>query len=182
VKRLIESSFSRSDRVTPGLDFATSRFEANQGSEGLFARGNQSILTALQNKQKLIDPIKKASYIDLDINKGMKANLGVIKESFVHGLSKVGVISMRHQLDSHDVNTAKDQPNLYNLVADDLVDIFQYLVDTPYDSKRSLFDVTTVMVTSEFSRTMRQDKKKIDETGTDHNPLNNTVLLAGKGI
>ncbi|MGE0616693.1 MAG: DUF1501 domain-containing protein, partial [Bacteriovoracia bacterium] len=46
----------------------------------------------------------------------------------------------------------------------------------------SLLDVTTIMVSSEFGRTMRQEGLAIDKTGTDHNPLTNTILLGGKGI
>jgi hypothetical protein len=45
-----------------------------------------------------------------------------------------------------------------------------------------LLDVTTVLVASEFSRTMRQETLPIDNTGTDHNPLSNTIIAAGKGI
>ncbi len=41
----------------------------------------------------------------------------------------------------------------------------------------------TVMISSEFGRTMRQkNASDVDSTGTDHNPLSNSVLLAGKGI
>src|SRR5690606_15096378 len=35
---------------------------------------------------------------------------------------------------------------------------------------------------SEVSRTMRQNGLPIEEIGTDHNPLNNTVLIGGKGV
>jgi hypothetical protein len=38
------------------------------------------------------------------------------------------------------------------------------------------------MVGSEFGRTMRQQGLPIDNTGTDHNPLSNTVLVGGAGI
>jgi hypothetical protein len=43
-------------------------------------------------------------------------------------------------------------------------------------------DVTTVLMTSEFTRTTRQLGSTLAESGTDHNPLSNTVILGGKGI
>jgi hypothetical protein len=43
-------------------------------------------------------------------------------------------------------------------------------------------DVTTVMVTSEFGRTMRAPDMPIEATGTNHNQYSNTILLGGKGI
>jgi hypothetical protein len=42
--------------------------------------------------------------------------------------------------------------------------------------------VTTVLVASEFSRTLRQEGPALEDSGTDHNPLSNSVLLGGKGI
>ena len=43
-----------------------------------------------------------------------------------------------------------------------------------------MLDVTTVFVTSEFGRTMRQ--YDFQKSGTDHNSLTNTMLIGGKGI
>ena len=71
---------------------------------------------------------------------------------------------------------------MFKKTADTIYKILRTLKDTPFDEKRSMFEVTTVMVTSEFGRTMRIDNSPISETGTNHNPLNNSVLLAGKGI
>jgi hypothetical protein len=48
------------------------------------------------------------------------------------------------------------------------------------ESPVSLFDITTVVVMSEFSRTAAR-QRGIDD-GTDHNPLNNSCLLFGKNI
>jgi hypothetical protein len=38
------------------------------------------------------------------------------------------------------------------------------------------------MATTEFGRTMKQYGLPVDQTGTNHNPLNNSVLIGGKGI
>ena len=45
-----------------------------------------------------------------------------------------------------------------------------------------MFDVTTVMVASEFGRTLRAPDAPIDNTGTNHNQFSNSILLGGKGI
>ncbi len=45
-----------------------------------------------------------------------------------------------------------------------------------------MFDVTTVMVASEFGRTMRGAGLPIDQTGTNHNQFSNSILIGGKGI
>ena len=45
-----------------------------------------------------------------------------------------------------------------------------------------MFDVTTVMIASEFGRTLRSLDSPIDNTGTNHNQFSNSVLIGGKGI
>ena len=45
-----------------------------------------------------------------------------------------------------------------------------------------MLDVTTVMVASEFGRTMRSPDAAIDDTGTNHNQFSNSILVGGKGI
>src|SRR5262249_26626751 len=51
-----------------------------------------------------------------------------------------------------------------------------------FDATRSLFDLTTVMVASEFSRTLRAADRPIQQTGTHHNQYANTMLIGGRGI
>jgi hypothetical protein len=48
--------------------------------------------------------------------------------------------------------------------------------------RRSMLDVTTVMVASEFGRTMRSPDGTVDDTGTNHNQFSNSILIGGKGI
>jgi hypothetical protein len=45
-----------------------------------------------------------------------------------------------------------------------------------------MFDVTTVMVVSEFGRSLRISGDRIDDTGTNHNQFANSILVGGKGI
>jgi hypothetical protein len=84
--------------------------------------------------------------------------------------------------DTHAASNAQEQPQAYAKLVGVLARLFQALRETPFDDKRSAFDVTTVFIASEFGRTMRQTGHPIDATGTDHNTLSNSVLVAGKGI
>jgi hypothetical protein len=45
-----------------------------------------------------------------------------------------------------------------------------------------VLDVTTVMIASEFGRTMRARDMPINDTGTNHNQHCNSVLIGGKGV
>jgi hypothetical protein len=87
-------------------------------------------------------------------------------------------------VDAHDVGTASQQPAFYLTIADRIAKVFNYLSNTRLNEseEESLLSQTTVVVTSEFSRTMRQGGKPISESGTDHNPLNNSVLIGGRGV
>lgn len=104
-------------------------------------------------------------------------------EYFSRGLTQSALISIQYDLDTHDATQAKAQPGVFTKLVADLKNLFQALRQ-PFDAQRGLSfaDVTTVLISSEFSRSMRQTTQPIDNTGTDHNPYTNTVLLAGRGI
>jgi hypothetical protein len=109
----------------------------------------------------------------------------MIGEFFRSGATTNAVMTLRPEnsfLDTHSVDDARQSGQILGEIMNQVATIFKFLADTSYDANRSLLDVTTVMITSEFSRTMRQPNLAIDECGTDHNPLNNTVLIGGKGI
>jgi hypothetical protein len=74
---------------------------------------------------------------------------------------------------SHEKNHLKAQKAIWEKVTD----IFKFFKSVPY-SQGSLFDSTTFMVMSEWSRTPALNAAK----GKDHNPYTNSVLLAGKSI
>jgi hypothetical protein len=84
--------------------------------------------------------------------------------------------------DAHDVAAVKAQPRTIGSLASTLATVFAALRNTPFDRKRSLMDVTTFVFAPEFGRTLRQKGKPVDATGTDHNPLSNSLLVGGKGI
>jgi hypothetical protein len=86
-------------------------------------------------------------------------------------------------LDAHDNDSAKQLPEALTTVFSELTIFLQRFKDTPFDRTRSMFDVTTFMVCSEMSRTMRQSgPDDLEKGGTDHNSLTNMAILGGKGI
>jgi uncharacterized protein (DUF1501 family) len=89
-------------------------------------------------------------------------------------------LSENQNLDAHDFNTALQQPRIISELMTELSGILKYLRETPYSEQQSLLDVTTVFITSEFGRTMRQ--YRFETSGSDHNALTNSMLIGGKGI
>jgi hypothetical protein len=111
--------------------------------------------------------------------------VGLVNGCFRHGVCSSATIRIgpsQGHLDVHAASSAKNQPAMYDSVSGQLERIFDLLAQTEFDSGRSLLDVTTVFVASEFGRTLRQPSLPLDETGTDHNCLNNSVLIGGKKI
>lgn len=84
--------------------------------------------------------------------------------------------------DVHAAEQAKTQPKLFTTAIARLAEILEALDETPFDAQRSMIDVTTIMVASEFGRTMRSPDAPIHNTGTNHNSLSNSILIGGKGV
>ena len=80
-----------------------------------------------------------------------------------------------------DQELAVDQAKVFTSRIARIDMIFETLKNTPYDDQRSMLDVTTIMVSSELSRTLRAEGPS-ENTGTNHNPLSNSILIGGKGI
>jgi uncharacterized protein (DUF1501 family) len=111
-----------------------------------------------------------------------KQSIALIAECFRLSLSRAAVYVLPEQFDGHAPELARAQPELFGGAIAKVAALLQGLVDTPYDAKRSMFDVTTVMIASEFGRTMRAPDMPVDATGTNHNQYSNSILLGGKGI
>lgn len=87
-------------------------------------------------------------------------------------------INASGNLDTHS-NHEGTHLNLQRETLEKVAQIFTAFSAIPYGaSGESLFDRTTFMVVSEFARTPALNAAK----GKDHNPLTNSVLLAGAGI
>jgi hypothetical protein len=103
-------------------------------------------------------------------------------ELFRQGIVRSAVFVSNGNYDVHAAESAKEQPKTLGSAVNMIATLFKTLAQTQFDASRSFLDVTTVMVASEFGRTLRQKDAPIDNTGTDHNPLTNSILLGGKGI
>jgi uncharacterized protein (DUF1501 family) len=111
-----------------------------------------------------------------------KAEINMVTEMMRAGITDSGVIVFDESIDSHDPNSAQKLPVTVQNIIDSLAIVFEHLSSTQSPSGRSMLEDTTILIGSEFSRTMRQSGVTIDKSGTDHNPLTNTFIVAGKGI
>lgn len=112
-----------------------------------------------------------------------KNDVEMMSELFRTGVSSTGVVILRsNNIDTHDQTSAKAMPTTASDLADATASIFEHLAQTPSADGRSMLDDTTVLIGSEFGRTMRQSYVSFADTGTDHNALTNTLLIGGKGV
>lgn len=161
--------------------YIRSRLVANAHGDGRMAAGTRLLLSGLDQAPDVQRKLAalRAPRPDLDPE---AQSIALICECFRLLLSRSAIYVLREQFDVHDADQAKQQPRLFTHAIDKMAGLFRTLVNTPFDAKRSMFDVTTVMVASEFGRTMRAPDMHIDNTGTNHNQFANSVLIGGKGI
>lgn len=108
--------------------------------------------------------------------------LALIAQCFRLSISRSAIYSPSEFFDVHATEQAKTQPKLFTSAIGKIATLLKGLHDTPFDNRRSMFDVTTVMVASEFGRTLRAGDAPVHATGTNHNQYSNSILLGGKGI
>jgi hypothetical protein len=157
------------------------RMQANGVGAGKFSIGSK---TMSQGLTQVPDLALRLAGVDLGAGQATDEEqfCSITCGFFKQGIARSGVLVIGDLFDTHDPKLAKGQPALYASAVNQIARIFKFLKNTPFDSDRSFLDVTTVGVTSEFGRTMRQGVLPPDKTGTDHNTLTNSVLLGGKGI
>lgn len=177
--RLKQAAPPRADDKIGG--FIRSRLVANASGEGRMAAGARLMLSSLDQAPDMHRKLAglRAPRSDL---KPEEQSIALIAECFRLLLSRSAIYVLREQFDVHDADQAKQQPRLFTHAVERIATLFAALVDTPFDARRSMFDVTTVMVASEFGRTMRSAGMHIENTGTNHNQFANSILLGGKGI
>ncbi len=169
----------------PVLAKIRARAERLGQGAGMFSGGSRSFANAFAQSPDLA---KRLSRLELrPPSTFTNAEHGFIE--MMAGFFREGIcssalmeISARHHLDAHAASLAQLQTETYADLAEKLKRLFDLLANTEFANGKSLFDVTTVMFASEFGRTLRQPELPLDQTGTDHNSLNNSILLAGKGI
>ncbi|HEX4925122.1 MAG TPA: DUF1501 domain-containing protein [Bdellovibrionales bacterium] len=151
---------------------------------GVFSNGSRAMATALSKAPELMRLMKSVNP-QLATGEDELGFLPVLAEFFRKGIAQTGLVvfsKLDTRIDVHAAEAAVKQPALYAEIAQKIASVFKFLRETPYDQGRSILDVTTVVITSEFGRTLRQVRRPIDFTGTDHNNLCNTVLIGGRGI
>ncbi|MGE0632810.1 MAG: DUF1501 domain-containing protein [Pseudobdellovibrionaceae bacterium] len=147
--------------------------ELFEGSSPLINAQKSIVATALQVDQ-IARAVEKLQEEGVEITNGHLAGI-----AFQAGVSFSGEIRYNEVfLDTHSGHRGdhlRDQKKGFQFVAD----TFDFFKSLPIGtSGKSLFDCTTFMVTSEFSRTAALN----GAGGKDHNALVNSVLLAGKGV
>lgn len=161
------------------------RYQHAASSPGRFGAANREILKAFAGGGDLTNRIRLLDFSGIDDSNEptMESSLKMAFSFFKAGLTNCySLVLDNDNFDTHDAKSAQNQPQIFaNLVAD-IATAISTLKNTEFRPGKSFLDVTTIMISSEFSRTMRQIDRPIDQTGTDHNALGNSMLLAGKGI
>ena len=161
--------------------FVRSRLTAGAVGEGRMAAGSRLMLSSLDQAPDVHRKLAALRVPRSDLAAEAQA-IALIAECFRLALSRSAIYVLREQFDVHDADQAKLQPKLFSDAVLKISGLFRALVETPFDAKRSMLDVTTVMVASEFGRTMRAPDMPITGTGTNHNQFANSIMLGGKGI
>jgi uncharacterized protein (DUF1501 family) len=163
------------------MDFVRSRIAANAGGSGRLAAGAGAMLEGLSAAGELHRRIAQIEAPDPQWN-AEEQSISVMAQCFSRGIARSAIYLVPEDFDVHSPDRARSQPQLFTAAVERVATLLDGLIETPYDSRRSLLDVTTVMVASEFSRTLRSVDLPAEYTGTHHNQLTNTILLGGKGI
>jgi len=170
--------------VTPGdplHDFLRARIAANAAGPGRLAAGAGEMLAGVDGARDVHRKLAMLTAPSLDRSDELQA-LALITECFRLSIARSAIYVLPEYFDVHAGELAKTQPKLFASAIAKIAALFDGLDETPFDQRRSMLDVTTVMVASEFGRTMRTSAMPIYETGTNHNSLSNSILLGGKGI
>jgi hypothetical protein len=167
--------------------FLAHRMGENAEGSGGFSNASKKMLTGfagMPNLAKLMTQIELGE-LQEGQDETMTSSTKLLAQMFRTNVTRSGLVipalDQGENLDTHDTTSAKAMPVMGQKVVDRIDECLKALSETPYDDSRSMLDMTTVMITSEFGRTMRQ-YGEVKESGTDHNPLTNSVLMIGKGI
>lgn len=183
----------------PGIDEATAklvraRYENLQQGTGNLSTGARQLLSGFDASGSLGAKLRGMTFevsqvfnpeTGTLVETGTPVNLQVVAQFLKQGIARSLHLGITDNYDVHDNMSCKKQPETFKRTSERLAMLLKFMQDTPFDEAagKSLLDVTTFVVGSEFSRTMRQlSAPTIEQTGTDHNPLTNSFLIGGKGI
>lgn len=162
-------------------EFLRERLRASLHGRGRFAAGAGLMLSGFERAPEVHRRLAQLAAPNLEKTLE-EQSLALITECFRHSISRAAIYVLPEFFDVHAADQAKAQPKLFVDAVGKIARLLEGLREMPFDSKRSMFDVTTVMVASEFGRTLRAPDVPIDQTGTNHNQFSNSILIGGKGI
>jgi hypothetical protein len=156
-------------------------------SVGEFRKSQFGLLESLPAKAKLVQALDSLkTEIDRSSSQGnlsqeAKQSL-IVAAAFASRSSFQAQLDLSTQLDTHSAHEGTHLSN-QKMVWEVIANMFRVFKNVPLlgsDGKPmgSLFDHTTFAVVSEFARTPALNSSG----GKDHNPLTNSVLLAGAGV
>ena len=171
-----------SDLKSKSDAFINSRYNKISGGPGQFAQTTHDLQFSFQGVPGLSEKLTNIK-VDVDEQDPDIAFFKIAFDFFKQGVARSAIFTTSDiSIDVHAPGDCKKVAESYAKIISKMTNLFKTMNTTPYDDKRSFMDVTTFMVASEFSRTMKQHNLDVDQTGTDHNTLNNSVLVGGKGI
>ncbi|HEY7610715.1 MAG TPA: DUF1501 domain-containing protein [Alphaproteobacteria bacterium] len=162
-------------------DFVRQRMAKNAAGPGRLAAGATQMLAGLDQAPRVHRQLAKLSSPPGDLGPQQQA-VALMAECFRLSISRSAIYVLGEYFDVHAADRAKEQPKLFTSAVATIAALLQGLAATPFDERRSMFDVTTVLVASEFGRSLRAPDARIDATGTNHNQFSNSILIGGKGI
>jgi hypothetical protein len=189
LSKLFRKSDTNSAFIDSAEDIILKRFDGNiRNPQGFFSIGSKQTKEGLLLSDQVgrtLSSLQVDSLQDGELN-SITSRMEIVREVFARGLSNVVSTSLGidSDFDTHSPEDAKQQPLIFTTLVDEIKTFFDYLSTTPLSNQfpKPIIQYTTFMITSEFGRTMRQEGADINNTGTDHNPYGNSVLIGGKGI
>jgi hypothetical protein len=165
----------------PLTEFIRDRMIANSEGPGRLAAGAKLLRSGLEKAPRVHQQLARLTQPSSRLSPEQQM-LALVAQCFKLSISRSAIYSPSEFFDVHATDQARNQPALFAGAIGKVATIFQGLAETPFDDRRSMFDVTTVMVASEFGRTMRAPNAGVDATGTNHNQFANSILIGGKGV
>jgi hypothetical protein len=166
---------------SPLTEFIRGRMTASSGGPGRLAAGAALMRSGLDRAPQVHHQLAQLTQPS-NQHSPEQQTAALIAQCFRLSISRSAIYAPSEFFDVHATEQARGQPKLFASAIDKIATLLKGLADSPFDDRRSMFDVTTVMVASEFGRTLRQPDAPIDATGTNHNQFSNSILLGGKGI
>jgi len=181
------TGLAKSLKQTPPLagdeltDFIRGRMTANADGPGRLSAASALMRSGLDQSPRVHQQLAQLTSPSNQLSAELQT-LALITQCFRLSISRSAIYSPSEFFDVHATEQAKAQPRLFASAIGKITTLIKGLSETPFDDRRSMLDVTTVMVTSEFGRTLRSADGPVDETGTNHNQFSNSILIGGKGI